>query len=268
MNCVDCHNALAEFALDSLEPREKQQVADHLAGCLDCKRHLEDVRESWATLAGTLQPASPPPRLKADLLARLSAEPRSQTIRSRQIFSAAPEPVTLLRESRNTEGAWRWRSVAPYVAVTLCGIALGFWFGRSRTIDSQLVDRYHSQLLHAERTFGAPQMRFAALHVFDNRPNVQGYLIWDSLAEELHAYAFDLKPPGEGAAYRLWFDSNGTWIAAGDLNVGLHGVCSAVLSTPPSENPTTRIVVTTEPIDGPNVDTKPQGPIGLSGQFL
>jgi anti-sigma-K factor RskA len=270
MKCADCQDVLAEYALDSLGPREAEQIAEHLAGgCADCQQQLDGVRAAWAALADTLPPVAPPPQLKADLLARLSAEPVPSSDRPRHALRPEQEPVTLSRDGQNIESAWRWQSTLPYIAATICGIALGFWFARGSAIDSELTDRYHAQLLQAERTFGAPQMRFAALHMTENRPDVHGYLIWDNVAGQVHVFAPDLGPPPEGSVYRLWLVADDdTWTPVGDLHVGPDGAGSAVIDVPTLARPAARVVVTTEPTGGPNADDKTHGPIGLTGEFL
>jgi anti-sigma-K factor RskA len=271
MKCVDCQDVLTEYALDSLSPRESEQVAEHLAaGCTDCQQYLDEVRAEWALLADTLPAATPPAHVKADLITRVRAESAASSDRRGYALSPEPEPVTVPRDDGITASArWRWQSVLPYVAATLCGVALGYWFVRGAATDSSLVDRYHSQLLQAQRTFGTPQMRFAALHVTENRPDVNGYLIWDSVAGELHVYAFDLGPPPEGSVYRIWFVADDdTWTPAGDLSVGTDGVGSTVLKVPALTKPTSRVVVTTEPAGGSEADGKTRGPIGLIGEFL
>jgi anti-sigma-K factor RskA len=270
MKCVDCQDLLAEYALDSLEPREAQQVAEHLAaGCAECQQHLDETREAWAALAGSLPPAPPPPQLKADVLARVRAESKRSSLRWGHGLTPEPEPVSLSRRHPENAYGWRWQSLLPYVAATLCGVALGFLFARNSATDSALVDRYHAQLVQAERMFGAPQMRYAALRRSDSRPDIRGYLILDSVAGELHVYAFDLQPPPDGSVYRLWFvtdDEN--WIPAGDLAVGPDGVCSAVLAMPQLAKPASRVAVTTEPTVGANADDQAHGPVGLTGEWL
>ena len=268
MNCVDCQDALAEYALDSLEPREAEQVAAHLAeGCVECRQKLDDARASWAALADTLQPVHPPPRVKADLLARLRAELKPPCVRPAHTLTPAHTPLS--RDGRSKESSWRWYSMLPYLAATLCGIAIGFWFAKSSAVDSELTGRYYLQLRQAQRTFGTPQMRFAALHVSENLPETRGYLIWDSVAEELHVFAFDLGAPADGSVYRLSFVlDDGTWVPVGNLNVGPDGVCSAAITLPKLAGSVSRVVVTTEPIHGANADSGTHGPIGLTGEFL
>jgi len=270
MKCADCQDVLADYALDSLGPLEAEQVAAHLAdGCMECQQQLEDVRASWAAMAGTLQPINPPSHVRADLLARLRSESTPTSGRFERVFTPEPEPVTLARHDRNKPRRWRGYSMLAYAAATLCGIAFGFWFASTTTSDAELADRYHAQLQKAERTFGVPPMRFAALHVSENRPEIRGHLIWDSMAEELHVYAFDLGAPGEGSLYRLSFvQDDGTWVAVGDLNVGPDGVCSAVLELPRLTGAVARVVVTTEPLDATIAVGQSHGPIGLTGKFL
>ena len=128
MKCVECQDLLTEYALDSLGPRESEQVAEHLAGgCTDCRQYLDVVRAEWSALADTLQPAPPPAHVKSELLARIRAESSRSSIRRQHVFSPEPEPVTILRDGQSQQSGWRWQSMWPYIAATLCGIALGFW---------------------------------------------------------------------------------------------------------------------------------------------
>jgi hypothetical protein len=270
MKCVDCQDVLAEYALDSLEPREAEQVAAHLAnGCVECRQHLEDVRESWAAVAGTLQLVHPPLHVKADLFARLHAQSKPASGKREHAFTPEPEPSTVSRDGQGMGSSRRWQFIVPYVAATLCGIAIGFWFASSSEKDSNLAGRYQLQLQQAERTFGTPQMRFAALQMSENRAEIRGYLIWDSVAEELHIFAFDLGAPADGSVYRLSFVlDDGTWVPVSNLDVGPDGVCSAVVDLPSLAGPLSHVVVTTEPIKGTSTDGNTHGPIGLTGEFF
>jgi hypothetical protein len=269
MKCADCQDVLAEFALDSLPPEESGRVAEHLAqGCTNCQQHLDDVRAAWAALVGTLPPAQPPAHIKADLLARVHDDLAPCSIRRGIALTPEPEPVTLSGADRKMQVGWRWQSMLPYIAATLCGIAAGYWFARGATFDSALIGRYEAQLLQAERTFGAPQMRFAALHLSENLPEIRGYLIWDSVAAELHVYAFDLGAPPEGSVYRFWLVTDSLWTPAGDLAVQPDGVCATVIKLPALEKPVSRVVVTTEPDNGTRADATAHGPIQLVGEFL
>ena len=104
MKCVDCQDVLTEYALDSLGPRESEQVAEHLAGgCTDCRQYLDVVRAEWSALADTLQPAPPPAHVKAELLARIRAESSRSSIRRQHVFSPEPEPVTISRDGQSQQ---------------------------------------------------------------------------------------------------------------------------------------------------------------------
>jgi hypothetical protein len=269
MKCVDCQDVLAEYALDTLEPGESNQVTAHLAdGCVECQRYLDDVRGSWAAMADTLQPARPPSQVASDLFARLRAESNAPGVRIQHAFSSEAESVTLSRNDGDMQRSPRWQLVWPYVAATLIGIAVGFWYARSSGVDAELAGRYREQLQEAERTFGAPQMRFAALHVSENRPEIRGHLIWDGIAQQLHIYAFDMGTPPDGSGYRLSLVlEDGTWVRIGNLNVGPDGVCTAVFDLPRLDGRVSRVVVTTEPTDGADADGQAHGRVDLTGEF-
>ena len=175
--------------------------------------------------------------------------------------------MTISRDDAATKHVRRWQLVLPYVAASLCGVVLGYWFARGTSYDPNPVDRYNAQLSRAEQTFGAPQMRFAALRMSENRPEVRGYLIWDSVAAELHVYTLDLGEPPAGSVYRLWFVSDDeTWTAIGQLEAGPDGVGTTIIHVPTPPQTASRVVVTTEPIS--RSDTNPQrpGPVGLVGR--
>lgn len=272
MKCTDCQVLLPEFALDVLEPGESAQVAEHLAaGCADCRQCLDDVRAAWASMADMLPPIAPPPELKAVVLARARADTAPRPARPRAIECAEfseRASVAAPRAGRTGAPARRWRFALPYVAALLAGIALGCWFAQGTPSDRRLIARYHDQLQQAERTFGAPRMRYASLHTSDDRQRVQGTLIWDDVAAELHVYAFDLDPPPDGSIYRLWFVADdASWIHAGDLAVGPGGVCSAVISVPAPARLTSRVAVTTESKTGTGRGEQQHGPIGFRGEF-
>ena len=75
------HDDLAVYALDALEPAERQAVDAHLAGCATCRRELEDHR---GTLGALTVDEEPPTAVWAGI---------SQQIRSGH---AGPLPTTLV----------------------------------------------------------------------------------------------------------------------------------------------------------------------------
>lgn len=84
---------LAAYALGALPSEEAAMVAAHLARCPTCREAMARYRETATTMAYTVPLRSPPPRLKARLMARVRGPQR---------------------------GSWRWLGMgAALVAATL-----------------------------------------------------------------------------------------------------------------------------------------------------
>ena len=106
---IGIHELTAGYALDALEPDERQAYEEHLAGCAQCQEDLASFWEVTGALALAATGPEPPPELRDRIVAAARAEtqtvvpfrPRRQ--RPRQILGA----------------------VAAIAAVAL--VALGWW---------------------------------------------------------------------------------------------------------------------------------------------
>jgi hypothetical protein len=160
------------------------------------------------------------------------------------------------------------------VAASLCAVfagALAFdWFAGRQSQQAAGVREFDERLAAAQQTFESPRVRLASLDFSDDRAGLAGYLVWDSLAGQVHFWAFDLGPPAPDHAYYLWFVTrNDEWVPAGKLDVH-RGGSSAVVDLPPLPGDLARAVVTEEPSDAAasvESSTKPQGPVRLLADF-
>ena len=78
--CERHADALAALVDDTLDPRERGPLDEHLAGCAACRDLLADLREI-RSLAATLEPIEPPARVWHDVRQRIAAAEQEETPR-------------------------------------------------------------------------------------------------------------------------------------------------------------------------------------------
>jgi len=106
MGAEAIHELTAAYALDALDPPDRQAYEGHLAGCTRCQEDLAELSVAAGALAYAVEPVSPPPLLRDRILEAARAE--------------RPNVVPLRP---------RWASpVAAVAAVAACtAIGLGIW---------------------------------------------------------------------------------------------------------------------------------------------
>jgi len=67
---------LALYALGVLEGDERTALQNHLEGCTDCRRELEQLQGDMALLALSTSGPAPPRRARQRLLDSIAGEPR------------------------------------------------------------------------------------------------------------------------------------------------------------------------------------------------
>jgi anti-sigma-K factor RskA len=70
----DLHDLTAAYALDALDPRERDAYEEHLATCARCRAELGDLQGVVAALAVVPEGPAPPPALRGRILAAARAE--------------------------------------------------------------------------------------------------------------------------------------------------------------------------------------------------
>jgi anti-sigma-K factor RskA len=95
------------YALGVLDPDDRQSVGEHLADCWDCRQRVLEFEETFAEGAKVLPPVQPSPRVKNQLMERISG--------SRQALEA----------SAGAPAGWRappWALVAVALVAFLVGV--------------------------------------------------------------------------------------------------------------------------------------------------
>src|SRR5207248_6176930 len=70
------HDLLAAYVLSAVTPDEAALVQQHLAGCASCQRLERELRAVASVLPELAGDLTPPPTLKARVMAAAAAEPR------------------------------------------------------------------------------------------------------------------------------------------------------------------------------------------------
>ncbi len=96
MNCTEIAERLPWFLNGSLDPREKDEIEGHLAGCTDCRRELEELRR-----AAEIYRAELPAEALTDYVLGTTTSGFDPTLVARRIESEPryQEEVALLRRS-------------------------------------------------------------------------------------------------------------------------------------------------------------------------
>lgn len=182
----DIHELTAAYALDALDPQEEREFEEHLRGCERCREEVALLRGTAVSLAHDAPPVSPPPDLRARILATARAE-RSNVVPLRPRW-AAP--------------------VAAVAAVAACAaVALGIWAASlNRTLGNR--DAVLQNQARALAVAASPDARHIALS------GGHGALV---VARDGRAALLidGLPAPGQGKVFEAWVVSGKTAKPAG-----------------------------------------------------
>ncbi|HEX8244249.1 MAG TPA: zf-HC2 domain-containing protein, partial [Longimicrobium sp.] len=158
MTHEDVQAALAAEALGALDGKEAEAVRAHLAGCDECRRELESLRATAASLAYAVPPVPMDAERSARLRARLVARAAADRADGRPVLTANPAssttadvvvpgviPLSPARERRSGGAGW----LAAAAAVLLL-IGVGAYAARMKGRYDALSERYAA--LDGERT--------------------------------------------------------------------------------------------------------------------
>jgi anti-sigma-K factor RskA len=125
---MDVHELTAAFALDALDPEERETYEAHLAQCARCREELASLGETATALAFGVTSPAPPKRLRDHILAAAAAE-RENVV-----------PLPMRRP-------WLVRATVAAASVAACAaVVLGVWAGTL----SHSLDRARAASARAE----------------------------------------------------------------------------------------------------------------------
>ncbi|GLW54574.1 anti-sigma factor [Kitasatospora phosalacinea] len=201
---ADLHTLTGAYAAHALDDTERAAFEHHLAHCSPC---AQEVAEFAATLArlGTAETTTPPPRLKAQVMAALSTTRQD-----------APRvtPVPGHRPGRRSPGRRQALALAACLAVAVGAGAVAV--------------QQHRETERARTEAAAAQQQQAALTVLLTAPDARlaagpvtgggtGTTVWSPALGRAGFWASGLPALPDGRVYQLWFDDAGTMRPAGLL---------------------------------------------------
>jgi anti-sigma-K factor RskA len=210
MGSEQLHELSAAYALDALDPQEREEFELHLSTCAACRDDVAAFTETAAALAYAAPPANPPARLRADILRR-AAEDR-------------PPAVVLPFRRRRVEVALS----SGLAVAAAAAIVLGIWAG---SLHGRLGQQRASSILGDTQASWWPLKGTGGELVVDH--NGSGALVMNNLAAA-----------PSGKTYEAWVIAGGVAVPAG-LFSGGHIV---TLTHPVGRG--AKVAITVEPAGG------------------
>jgi anti-sigma-K factor RskA len=268
MTCDERRDRLMLYAADALDSAERATLAAHLAsGCPRCAGSLAEAEAVLAHLPMALDPVAPSEGVRATLMRRVAAEPRTTG-------KVIPMPAPPERGARpRPAGDWLRPALAALAASLVTAVALTVPGERARrellaqleTQDREIVRLREAVEASAEtvRVLRSPAVRVVSLSGTGPQPQAAARVFWDTTRRTWHFYAASLRPPGAGRTYQLWFITPGQEkISAGTFDVDAQGEASVEVAIPPGLDAIAVAAVTDEPAGG---SPQPTGSIHLAG---
>jgi len=270
LTCDEVRDLAPLFVLDALEPDEMAAIREHLADCPDAHLELLELGEAGTALLETVEPAEPPARLKASLLAAAEAD-LAEGRHPSSAGAIAPIDAVLppaspavvdssnvvdLADARSRRGSrigWLV-AVAAVIAVLVVGASN---LALRRDLDA--AQAYQDGVNQALDLAAKPGSTTALLSSEDG--TVSGFAVVG--ADGTVRMTMKGLPATTGSqVYTTWaIVGDEAPVALGDFTVGADGVATATV-TSPTTAPGATLALTLEPNAG---NTAPQGPVVAAG---
>jgi anti-sigma-K factor RskA len=248
------------YVAEALDPVEREAIRAHLAtGCPRCAGALAEAEATLGHLPLVLDPVAPNPETRAALMRRVTASPRS---------APAGRSAAVVRA-----GAWVRPALAAAAAVLVTVAALTIPGQRARQALLARLDAQDREIVRLReavhdaaetvRVLRSPAVRIVALSGTQSQPQATARIFWDQSRRSWHFYAADLRQPGPGRTYQLWFITPAQEkISAGTFDVDPQGEAALEVAIPPGLEAVAVAAVTDEPAGG---SPQPTGSIHLAG---
>ena len=235
----EIRESLPAFALDALDPIERDAVSAHVRSCTECQAELASLEPVVNSIGLEAAPVTPPASLRGRVLARVEQE---------QARSGRARIADRDRQATSS----RWLPLA--MAASLLLAAGGLYYAFSSREELQT-------LRHIARVLEAPDVITIQLKGQETASAASGRALWS--AQQGLVFTADRLPalPGD-RVYQLWTISGSKPISAGLLSPDASGKVTFILSAGAATARPDAFGVTIEPAGG---SASPTMPIVLIG---
>jgi anti-sigma-K factor RskA len=231
------------YALGALEPDEVAEVERHLEGCAACRELADEARRTADSLLYAPPLVAPPPRLRAQVLARIAAE--------RAAASAAESTPRL--ETHTSAAAAEPEIGSPRGPLRRLVQALRIGAPATAATDAMLRE-----------LLADPASVVRPLAATADAPDASARLVLSSHRRAGVLVAGGLADPGADRVYQVWLLRSGQPLPNALFTVNRTGVGASIVRTDEPWQAFETIAVTPEPRGG---SPAPTGPIVLVGQL-
>lgn len=224
------HDSLPAFVLGALDADEAIQVTEHISICSTCRDAAEEFRAAVAMLPYATQPHDPPPHVKHELFARITADAGPPPA-----GAVLPHPAGMAREM---PAGW----------ARLIGVVTALSLALSLTLILITLDT-RGRLEQQGRivTFIlSPATVNHTLIATARAPSAGGKMYMQPGHNRVMLVVAGLRPPGQGKIYRSWFESPGGQVPGGTFTVDQDGEAELFVDMPGPVDSYRRVVVTVE----------------------
>jgi anti-sigma-K factor RskA len=218
-------DAAAAFLLGAMPEAEQRAFAEHLKGCDECRRAVDDLLPAAEALPMASSQVTPPPALKDRIMADVTRE-------ASLLAQTGPEADRPPRRRRSRLSGWRLAPVA--AALVVAGVLAGVALDRA---DDGGMQTYRATVDGARAPGASAELRMGE--------------------DEAMLVASDLPAPPSGRVYQVWVLHEGEDVPEPTDALFLpRGDGSAVAMVPGDMSDAAAVLVTDEPAGGSQAPTR------------
>jgi anti-sigma-K factor RskA len=226
MNCNERQDLMLPYAAELLDEAQQAEIRAHLeSGCTACDAALVEAQKLLEQIPASVDPVAAPP----DAIKKLM-----QRVRSEQAMAGSSRRI-----------GFRW------VAIAAC---LGLLIGHVAT---HYYDESVGRMSDMSEVLSSKQLQLIPIAAGD-QSGATGRVLWDKDHGYWHVQVFNLKPPGAGKTYELWFiKPDDTKVRAGIFDTDAKGSGRLSVKVPDGIGPLKLAAITEEPAGGVEQPTSP-----------